>query len=275
MAKPNCIFIICVIFFIVSCSDDIKVGNLKEGITTFLKEEKMPGKNIVVYCDLSKSIDSSAAQAIIRKVGDLYSRFDKNSDFYVYSVNQSRGSNYLVKSEIPDELSDDTNTPLAVQRRREEIKNIKDSITQIMERKLYETYLNTPNADNSCIVDKIDKAVDIFKSMGKGRDEYLFIFSDMVEDCDKSQIGNINISMENDSNFDFINNAIEEKLIPLSGFEGGVNFFVIQTTSEQTNLKNPMSSDHIKLLWNSIFSKYNLTTDSTLINFYSEIPKSL
>ena len=278
MVKFNYILVLLVayiLFFTASCSNDVNVENLKDGITSLLSEEKVPGKNIVVYCDLSKSIDSSAAQAIIRKVSDLYSRFDKNSHFYIYSVNQAIGSNYLVKSEIPDELSDDTNTPLAVQRRKEKIKSIQDSILQVIEQKLYETYLSTPNADNSCIVDKIDKAVDIFKSMEKGRDEYLFIFSDMVEDCDKSQIGNTNISMENDSNFEFINKAIEEKLNPLSRFEEDVNFFVIQTTSKQNNLKNPMSSNHIKILWNNIFSKYNLTTDSTSVDFSLEVPKNL
>jgi hypothetical protein len=224
-----------------------------------------PKEFSIVFCDLTKSVKNSVADSVISRTKSIYYKQKSNSSLYIYPISQATTSDALIKAQKETELNSMTATPSDIDDfEKGENKKQQDFLDEIGE-ELKDIYINARNADNSCIINKLEKAYDVFKSQpqnDEGQILKLYILSDMIEDCDNSFVDNF--SMEKKSDFEEIKKRIEEDFNPIYNLAGlGVEIQVV--FSDTNTSKNIIPYNQLKELWTIIFKKIGYSNNEGYI----------
>lgn len=230
---------------------------------------------IIAYCDMSKSIDEATKDLVIGNVQNLISKLPYNSIFYLYSINHSTGSSQLMEFSKEKKLDDFGSTPSELRNQEIKIDSSERKAKINIRNSLLSAYEKDNGGDNSCILNKFSRASDLFKSFGKG-EFYIFIFSDMIEDCDKS-ILNMDISMEQNKSVESNLNVIENSWDNAPNLARlNVKPYIIYTSSPEELSSNSISYDQVRVLWNNIFKKLGYSDKHIeFIHFSPILPSSI
>lgn len=230
---------------------------------------------VIAYCDMSKSIDEATRDLVISNVQGVIDLVPYYTDFYMYSVNQSTGSASLVEYEKEQQLDDFNHTPSDLREQEAKIEERSATAKDEVENSLIKAYEKDDGGDNSCILNKFSRVKDVFKGFGDGN-YYMVIFSDMIEDCDKS-ILNKEISMERSRDVESIQKLIKEEWNTAPNLaQLGVKLFVVHTTVQDESSAKGISYEEKRMLWNDIFSQLGYSANQVQsIHWSDKLPNGL
>ena len=214
------------------------------------------GKEILVFCDLSGSQDSTAIKLVIKTSKEIIQSCSY-SDIYFFSTSYNLYTSELLH--IKPRLSSSLDEMAKEKRYMEEVQQI------IMEK--YRSLKG--HVEPTCILNSLNIAYNKFKqdNIENNNELYLVFISDMMESCDK---GSTKIDLYNKSRFPISPNCADINKDNLDLVKLGVNIVVVMTVSNDL----PIEEGLHRKFWNQAFQCYGYSDSAAKsIVFSSSLPK--
>ena len=219
------------------------------------KEDSGPQKQLLIFCDLTTSLNLEDIKSQSDKVKQLINAQSYNFQVSVYPMDVSIYQDYLFQDSIPPLNKIHKSKNIAIINKK---KNIADSIENIL--------INTYNKHSknsidfkSCIISSFEMAYNLLPNDEETlKNTQVVFFTDMVEQCPESIVGSLYMcSKTRQPSFEKILNQVEDKYNPKSKLSDKLakNQIHIVITSSYGNQKKCITESQQKEVWNEILIK--------------------
>lgn len=228
-------------------------------ITTFCTCQPDKGsvnKNVeptlaLLYCDMSKSGNKDVADQVHRKIMNVYDFLPHEAEIEIHALNYPGGSKLLLKITKPNEKPQ-RDVPSENEKHDRLLGVYRNAINSNVLDTLQSTYNLDDGKRNSCILNVLESANDIFISKDTSWRKELYIFSDFIEDCSNSINGQY-LSIYDDRRLSSTLRELDNWSPNM--YDPGVKVKFIYTDNTDVNRK--ISYDKLKEFWNIVFSRVN------------------
>lgn len=148
---------------------------------------------VIIFLDVSKSRDTTDFHDNLKKINQLFNEFERPGIFKVYPVSNTASLPLIGKEELSAGNPFGNKKDIKAKKTEQEKKwqNLKIEIIEA-----YENYQKTDTKKKSCIIQTLETAYEQIKDSNEDYNNYVFYFTDLLEDCDRSQAPTGGISLE-------------------------------------------------------------------------------
>lgn len=227
-------------------------------------EDVGPQKHILIFCDLTTSLNSNDIKIQSDKVSQLIDNQNSNFEISIYPMDVSIYQNILFQDSIP---------PLSQihQSKNIAIKDKKSKIAADINNILIETYTNhsQSNVDfKSCIISSFEMAYNLLPNDKETLENtQVVFFTDMVEQCPDSALGPLYMcSSTRQPNFEEILKKVEKEYIPKTKLSEKLTNDQVHVviTSSYGNQSRCITESQQNQIWDTIFIKQGFDTPQSI-----------
>ncbi|WP_298510933.1 hypothetical protein [uncultured Kordia sp.] len=217
-------------------------------------EKKPKYEEIIAFCDMTTSLDSASIEKLAKDVQKMIKNVPVNTQINIYPINDNTFTDKIFF--IPNKNIDESSNKgvLTAQNRR---KKYIDSVKNIILTKYKEVNKNAKSEYKSCIISSLETVFDIVKTKKNKENVHVVFFSDMIEQCEISQVGKMYMcSSERNPKKDDLIQQVQEKYTPNFNLKELVDNRI--TVIISTNLKQQdrcLQEFERKEIWKEVFKK--------------------
>lgn len=224
----------------------------------------------IILCDVTRSIDSiNVSQRIAEHASKIYSSSPYNSYYYYYSIGDDDYNTLIYEGKKIDEV-----VPYSKKDQVERLHS--DTIPLRIQEAVRDTYRKEPIYQKTCITMALLSAYKKIDEESKQEDANfkIIILSDMIEECDSSPCGFINMNgLVHKTNIEKTKNTLAKP--PLSIIRNLAKFNVeICFVFESENRNYRLQERELEEYWKNILQHFGYSMDSHLIKFsnFQDLP---
>ena len=260
--KVTCLILLTILF---GCEELTKNALEEEQVAESLRTPK----NIVLFCDMTTSLDSISISTLAQYSRRLINELPWGSKIEVYPINNSTFSKAIFKEEIAPFPESGLTSDVNKAKKLRYIKALQLE-KEILKRYGYEKK-DTINQYQSCIITSLESIHGLLKSRKDNKNTHVVFFSDMVEQCLVSSAGPIymctNIKNRRPDKKEILQ-KIEKKYNPDFNLKDLIdNRISIVITSDKKEEHRCLLDKDLKEIWQRIFEKVGYSKED-FISFH-------
>jgi len=250
--------------------DTIKNKQVEKETGTTINTKGKISKEVLVFCDMTLSLDSIHMIKQIDKIERLYDSLEPYSLMKIYPIDNMISTTSFYEIIKPEKFEPNSEEPIIIQKsKRKRYKEKEEKNAKLLRSSIYNRYKENnkdeKNEYQSCIISSLETIYSLVKSKREKEKTYVILFSDMIEQCPRAIYGSMYMCTGNSSRripvFEVLEKRIEDKYQPEFNLKEilGNRISVVLTNSTKEQKKCILNSDRNKI-WKKVFEKVGYTS---------------